>query len=99
MHLQAMAMEKVGFEKGTPKYFIRDFNPSDPAAQPMSRASADVDLVSIAAPRFVLGGMLIGAGGFALAMSLLRLLPGAAVLVCAVLAVLVGMILLFNARN
>ena len=62
VRLQASAMERVGFEKGTPKFFIEDFDPS--GAQPMRSESApsDTDLVAMAAPRLVIGGMLIGAG-------------------------------------
>lgn len=55
--LQAVAQEKVGYERGTQKYFIEDF---DPRTSP--RGTTDVNLVAIATPRLVLGGAMIGSG-------------------------------------
>jgi hypothetical protein len=56
IRLQAVAQEKVGFERGTKKFFIDDFDPD-------KRGPADdVSLLTMAAPRFVAGGALIGAG-------------------------------------
>lgn len=56
IHLQAVAQEKVGFERGTPKYFIEDFDPDQRAEDP------EVRLVTMATPRLMAGGALIGAG-------------------------------------
>jgi hypothetical protein len=85
MRLQAVAQEKVGYERGTPKYFMEDFDP---------RAVSDVDsgtrLVAIAAPRLVIGGALIGAG-LTLGTGLLaRAVSGAEMLVTAVVLLAVG---------
>jgi hypothetical protein len=55
MRLQAIAQEKVGFERHTKKYFIEDF---DPQAGPIS---TERDLVTLATPRLVTGGVLLGA--------------------------------------
>jgi len=101
LRLQAIAQEKVGFEKGTPKFFIEDFDPDNPNAPAASirREVAAVDLVSLAAPRLVLGGMLIGAGGVALGLSLGHLLPGGAVLAGAIVAVFVGIALAALSRS
>ena len=95
LRLQAIAQEKVGFEKSAPKFFIEDFDPSNPNASAASikRETAAVDLVSLAAPRLVLGGMLIGAGGMALGLSLGHMLPGGIVLAGEIVAVGVGIAL------
>ena len=57
MRLQAVAQEKVGFERGTQKYFI-----DTSELEPSREVGTGVDLVSLATPRLVLGGMLIGSG-------------------------------------
>jgi hypothetical protein len=69
MRLQAVAQEKVGFERGTQKYFIEDFDPHGRAKSP------DVSLVELAAPRLVVGGMCIGAGVLSIALGLFQALP------------------------
>jgi len=100
LHLQAVAMEKAGFEKSAPKYFIENFDPAAPSSQPMSRSQADVDLVSIAAPRLILGGILIGAGAMAGALAIaIEALPLAPVGISALIAVAIGCTLALNARS
>jgi hypothetical protein len=100
LRLQAIAQEKVGYEKHTPKFFIEDFDPSNPnaTATGIKRDTAPVDLVSLAAPRLVLGGVLIGAGGMALGLSLGHMLPGGAVLAGAIVAVGAGIMLAVVSR-
>jgi len=105
MRTQAMAQEKVGYEKHTTKYFIEDFDPSNPnaptiaphAAPALGNAAggAAANSGGASAPRLLLGGVLIGAGGLGVALALvgsLPLMPGAAVAAVAVLggAVLAG---------
>lgn len=104
MRLQAVAMEKAGFEKGAPKIFIADFDPSNPDApmiQPGGRgAVAQADPVAMAAPRLVLGGVLLGAGALTLALALIGILePLAPLAVGAGLALLVGALLAFATRS
>jgi len=104
MRLQAVAMEKAGFEKGTPKLFIADFDPSNPDApmiQPgASGAGVQADPVAMAAPRLVLGGVLLGAGALTLALALIGILqPLAPLAVGAGLALLVGALLAFATRS
>ena len=102
MRLQAVAMEKAGFEKGTTKYFIGDFDPANPNAPvlQLEGSSQSVDLVARAAPRFVIGGVLLGMGSLALALGMIgMLLPFGLVATAAVVALVVGVILVFNARN
>jgi hypothetical protein len=81
LRLQAIAQEKVGFEKSAPKFFIEDFDPSNPnapAKQPGgSRSAPAASEVSLAAPRLIMGGILIGAGGMLLALALGHMLPSA----------------------
>jgi hypothetical protein len=69
MRLQAVAQEKVGFERGTQKYFIEDFDPDGREKSP------DVALVELAAPRLIVGGMCIGAGVLSVTLGLLHTLP------------------------
>jgi hypothetical protein len=78
LRLQAIAQEKVGFEKSAPKFFIDDFDPSNPnapATKPGNRNAPAVSEVSLAAPRLIMGGVLIGAGGMLLALALGHMLP------------------------
>jgi hypothetical protein len=57
MKLQALAQEKVGFERGTQKFFMEDFDPEEAQS-----SDPELRLVALAAPRMVFGGVLIGAG-------------------------------------
>lgn len=100
MRTQAIAQEKVGYEKHTTKYFIEDFDPANPNAptiaphgEPLMRPARGSAGGGTAAPRLLAGGVLIGAGGLGLALALLGslpMLPGAA---AAGVAVLVGGVL------
>jgi hypothetical protein len=94
MRLQAVAQEKVGYERGTTKYFIEDFDsresgPSDPEAR----------LVAIAAPRFVMGGALIGAALMLGLGLLLGAVSGEALLVTAGALLLLGVGMLVFGSN
>jgi len=102
MRLQAVAMEKAGFEKGAPKYFIGDFDPANPNAPALQLRGTPqpVDLVSLAAPRLVLGGVLLGMGALSLALGLIgMLLPLGLVAAAAAIALAIGIILVLNARG
>jgi hypothetical protein len=102
MRLQAVAREKAGFEKRAPKYFIEDFDPGAPgAALGVSSAVEQArDAVSLAAPRLVLGGALLGMGGMALALALTHILePLGPVAAAATVALVVGVMLALNPRN
>ncbi len=81
IRLQAIAMEKVGFEKGAPKFFIEDFDPatgqtvsrpaitSAPSAGPAAgHAGANTGTYPAGA---VLSGVLLGAGAVVLAAALI----------------------------
>ena len=57
--MQARAMEKVGYEDDTQKYFIGEVRP-DRYARPLTTDSATV--LATARPRLVLGGALAGSG-------------------------------------
>lgn len=57
MRLQAVAQEKVGYERGTQKYFMQDFDP-----QAVDKKSSGERLVEIETPRLLLAGSMIGAG-------------------------------------
>jgi hypothetical protein len=96
-------MEKAGFEKGTPKMFIQDFDPSNPNAPSISPGGGyarGADLVSLAAPRLLLAGALLGMGAMALALALLAVLqPLAPIAVASVVALLVGVLLAANSRG
>jgi hypothetical protein len=100
---QAIAQEKVGFERGAPKFFIADFDPSNPGAasipprgDPM-RHAAPQDTASQAAGRLILGGMLLGAGGLAALLALAHLLsPFGIVLGVSLAALVAGAILALN---
>ncbi len=93
--IQAIAQEKVGYEKGTTKYFIDDPHPG-----PVGEGSAEKgDPVSDAAPRLVTGGILIGAGGLALALALASVLPMGPVLVSSIIALLTGIFLTMGTRS
>jgi hypothetical protein len=101
MRLQAIAMEKAGFEKHTPKYFIEDFDPGAPGAALGSTAAARQaqDPVSLAAPRLLLGGALLGMGALALVLALTTMLePTGPVAAAATLVLVVGLLLGLNAR-
>ena len=100
MRLQAVAMEKAGFEKGAPKMFIEDFDPSNPAATITPRGQVESDPVALAAPRLVLGGILLGMGGLALALSLVGMLkPLGIVAAAAAAALVIGGIMAANSRS
>lgn len=103
MRLQATAMEKAGFEKGTPKFFIEDFDPNSPGtsspAATAQRSTGTLDLVAQAAPRLVLGGVLIGMGALAMALGLTGILqPLAPVAGASAAALAVGLVLAFTGR-
>ena len=105
MRLQATAMEKAGFEKGTPKYFIDDFDPQNPnaaaAAAPTGRAHGSVvpNAVAQAAPRLILGGVLMGMGSLACSLGILGLLePGMVIAGVATVALVTGAMLAFTGR-
>jgi len=95
MKLQAIAQEKAGYEKGTPKFFIEDFDPS--GASPV-RSSEPADPVADAAPRLVVGGALLGAGVLAFALAAAGLLPGGVWLTGGIIAALGGVGLAFTGR-
>lgn len=95
--IQAIAQEKVGYEKGAPKFFIGDFIPGESTVP--SRKSQAADPVSDAAPRLVVGGALIGAGLLATGLSLAHVLPGGMVLVGALLGLGIGIALAINPRG
>lgn len=104
MRLQAVAMEKAGFEKGTPKMFIADFDPSNPNAPMISPSSGAVDRgadpVAMAAPRLMLAGALLGMGAMALALTFSGVLsPLAPIAAASVIALVVGVLLAANARG
>jgi hypothetical protein len=104
MRLQAVAMEKAGFEKGTPKMFIADFDPSNPDKPMISPGAAAVDrgadAVAMAAPRLMLAGALLGMGGLSLALALCAVLaPLAPIAAGSVIALIVGVLLAANARG
>jgi len=103
MRLQAVAMEKAGFEKGAPKMFIQDFDPSNPNAvsfSPRGGYARGADLVSLAAPRLLLAGALLGMGALALALSLFTVLaPLAPIAAASAVSLLVGGLLAVNARG
>ncbi|MBN2082600.1 hypothetical protein JW859_10405 [bacterium] len=100
MRLQAVAMEKAGFEKGAPKMFIADFDPSNPAAATGARGAIESDPVALAAPRLVLGGILLGMGGLALALSLIGMLqPLGIVAAASATALIIGGIMAANQRS
>lgn len=77
LRLQAIAQEKVGFEKNAPKFFIENFDPNNPNAPAPGLAASRpaASEISLAAPRLILGGVLIGAGGMLLALALGHMLP------------------------
>jgi hypothetical protein len=111
IRLQAIAMEKVGFEKGAPKYFIEDFDPATGQAisHPAVRSAAPQTGARANQPRedagdypagAVLGGVLLGAGGTVLTLVLLGLL--APLVVAAGIggaALLAGLVLAVLARG
>jgi len=102
MRLQAVAMEKTGFEKSAPKFFIENFDPANPNAPALQVRGGQqaVDLVSLAAPRLVLGGVLLGMGALSLALGLIgMLLPLGPVAAAATIALAIGIILVLNARG
>jgi hypothetical protein len=104
LRLQAIAQEKVGFEKSAPKFFIEDFDPNNPNAptvKPGSQRSAPVTEVSLAAPRLIMGGMLIGAGGLLLALALGNLLPASPGIVygIAIAGLVGGVLMTLNPRG
>lgn len=103
MRLQAVAMEKAGFEKGAPKMFIQDFDPSNPNApsiSPRGGYQRGPDLISLAAPRLLLAGALLGMGALALALSLFTVLkPLAPIAAASAVALLTGLLLAVNARG
>lgn len=72
MRTQAIAQEKVGYEAETQKFFINEVLP---AGSRRHTGETETDLVVLATPRLVLGGMLLGAGLLALALAVAGLLP------------------------
>jgi hypothetical protein len=93
MRLQAVAQEKVGFERGAPKYFIDDFNPDGRPQSP------DVSLVEMATPRLISGGFLLGAGAFSAVLALLGVLPMSEGLIGGLTAIAVGGALAFMTQS
>lgn len=103
MRLQATAMEKAGYEKGAPKFFIEDFDPGNPNAPRVSGAARGstvaVDRVAQAAPRLILGGILLGMGSLALALGLTGILqPIAPIAGVSAAALITGLILAITGR-
>jgi hypothetical protein len=106
MKIQAVAMEKAGFERGTPKYFIDDFDPGaeNPMAQaatgPARRPVAAASETALAAPQLVLGGVLLGGGALSLVQGLTGLLaPMGLVVSAALVALAFGGLLAARAGN
>ncbi len=72
MRTQALAQEKVGYEEETEKFF---FNEVHPAGTRRHTGNTETDLVVLATPRLVAGGMLMGMGLLSLILALTGLLP------------------------
>ena len=110
LHLQAVAMEKVGFEKGAPKFFIEDFDPatgqtvSRPAVTSAPSASPAASQSSTGTAAYpataVLAGILLGSGAVVLIAALLGVFTPLAVFAGAGgAALLAGGILAFSTRG
>ena len=56
MRLQAVAQEKVGYERGTQKYFMEDFDPRS-----VDKRTSGERLVEIETPRLLIAGAMLGA--------------------------------------
>lgn len=93
MKLQALAQEKVGFERGTQKFFMEDFDPDDEQS-----SDPELRLVALAAPRMVFGGALIGAGVTLAALGILGGLAAAPALGFGLTAALAGAAMLVLSR-
>lgn len=102
MRLQAVAMEKAGFEKSAPKMFIPNFDPANPDAPMIKPATsgAAADPVAMAAPRLIFGGVLLGMGLLALALAIVGMLqPLGPVAAGSGLALLSGALLAASTRS
>ncbi len=99
IRIQATAQEKVGFEKGAPKFFIQDFEPDGKSSRSSSAQTQTADPVSDAAPRLVIGGALMGAGLLATGLSLAHVLPGGMVLFGSIIGLCAGVVLAMNPRG
>jgi hypothetical protein len=93
MRLQAVAQEKVGYEKGTTKYFMQDFD-----AEEAQSADPELRLVALAAPRLVAGGILIGAGAAVTIIGMAGVLPAPQAIGLGSCAVLGGLAMLMLSR-
>jgi hypothetical protein len=108
LRLQAIAMEKVGFEKGAPKFFIDDLDPatgqssSRPAltANPAASPAAGQASAGAYPATAVLGGVLLGAGAVLLGAALLgQLTPLPIVAGAGGIALITGGVLAATARG
>lgn len=91
--MQARAMEKVGFEEDTQKYFIDRVKP-DRYARPLTMDSSTV--LAYARPRLVLGGALTGAGAAYLAVQALGLVTAGWLILIPLVCLAAGIWLIMN---
>lgn len=91
--LQARAMEKVGYEGDTHKYFIEEFQP-EKYAKPLTIDSATV--LKVARPRLVIGGALVGAGATVLTIMAAGVVNGGWLVALPLVALGAGIWLMLN---
>ena len=91
--LQAKAMEKVGYEGDTKKYFIEVFKP-ERYAKPLTIDSSTV--LKVARPRLVLGGALVGASATVLAIMAAGVINGGWLIALPLIALGTGIWLMLN---
>jgi len=91
--LQAKAMEKVGFEEDTQKYFIERVKP-ERYVKPLTIDSSTV--LAFARPRLVLGGGLVGAGAAYMTFMALGLAPAGWLIAIPLVCLVAGIWLIMN---
>ncbi len=92
--LQALAQEKVGYERGTQKYFMEDFDPRS-----VDKRSSGERLVEIETPRLVIAGAMLGAAATIGVALLLGRFSGIELLVAMILLIVIGSVTVAYGRN
>jgi hypothetical protein len=94
MRLQAVAQEKVGYERGSPKYFMQDFD-----TRAVDKKTSGQRLVEIETPRLLLAGAMLGVAVTLTAGFALGVVAGSGVAVVAVMLVLAGVLTMAFGKN
>jgi len=94
VRLQAVAQEKVGYERGTQKYFMEDFDP-----RVVDKKTSGERLVEIETPRLLIAGAMMGAALTMLTGFVFHAFTGPQILVTAGLMILAAVLTVIFGRN